>query len=79
MEQSAFPSVIGGTNEEGGGWIPGLSKREYFAAAALQGILSCPGLSNLGNREAAVLAVSYADQLCEVLGTPPGFRRVDPQ
>lgn len=53
-----------------------LSKRELFAAMALQGILSCPDLRNLGNREACVLAISYADQLLERLGTGDGFTEV---
>ena len=43
----------------------GLSKREFFAAMALQGILSNPSLDTLeyGPDENAVLAIMSADSL----------------
>lgn len=43
----------------------GLSKREYFAAAALQGIISNGGYAN--EKRAAELAVDFADALINEL------------
>jgi hypothetical protein len=45
----------------------GLTKRDLFAMAALQGILACQGYSKPEN--AARHAVAYADALLKELGT----------
>lgn len=45
----------------------GLTKREYFAAHALQGVLADPNLTTISH--AAVLAVNAADALIERLNT----------
>lgn len=51
-----------------------LSKREYFAASALQGILSNPELlARSGNGDAARMAVSFADKLIAQLNEPVGL------
>jgi hypothetical protein len=44
----------------------GLTKREYFAAIALQGLLANQG-KTLGLEHAAAVAVNYADALIEEL------------
>lgn len=45
----------------------GLSKREYFAAAALQGLLTNAAIDR---KQAAGVAVSQADALIEELNKP---------
>lgn len=45
---------------------PGLTKREYFAALALQGLLANPENLKLGRRVSRI-AVEYADNLIEEL------------
>lgn len=52
----------------------GLTKREYFAAMAMQGLLACP-VSQLGPQgeipsNAAQAAVRYADALIRALNEP---------
>jgi hypothetical protein len=64
-DESAFPTAEGTNLDES----PGLTKREYFAAAALQGILSQPNLMFDVNKYSgftmgqviAANAVEYAD------------------
>ncbi len=56
--QSAFPIEISNN-----GMYAGLSKREYFAACALQGWLA----AGYDNGMAARKAVEYADELIEAL------------
>ena len=53
---------------------PGLTKREFFAATAMQGLLACP-VSQLGPQgeipsNAAQAAVRYADALIRALNEP---------
>lgn len=57
--QKAFPSTINGA------YNAGLTKREFIAALALQGILACPDKGSL--EEAAQAAVMCADALLEKL------------
>lgn len=45
----------------------GLTKREYFAAMALQGIMSRNDLSELDISDKVRLATDYADSLIEAL------------
>ena len=46
----------------------GLSKREYFSAVALQGILTKYGENNFSRRDSMVeIAVGYADALLKEL------------
>lgn len=45
------------------GIVPGLTKREYFAALALQGLLANPTLSNNTAFDDAKTAVEIADAL----------------
>ena len=44
----------------------GLTKREYFAAMALQGLLSNPTLAST-NSEYAIVAVDFSNKLTEEL------------
>ena len=63
---TAFP-IINPTNNEG---HPGLTKREYFAAMALQGILSNEELRykiRQDNELSGDVATKFADQLIEQL------------
>lgn len=48
--------------------VYGLTKREYFAGLAMQGILSNPEFNNLDIENSAVLAVNQADELLKQLG-----------
>lgn len=55
-------------HDEDGKYIenfPGLSKREYFAAMAMQGIISRVGVYD--NKENAAAAVEAADELIKAL------------
>lgn len=45
----------------------GLSKREYFAALALQGLLACPSETYPAQKEVAEWSVIYADALIDAL------------
>lgn len=64
-EDNAYPSDFNNS---------GLSKREYFAAIALQGILSNSELLNRsGHGEAAKKAVDFADQLIAELNKSDGL------
>lgn len=64
-----MPSEIRAAVEGAGADIGGLTKREYFAVLALQGILTVPAaaaefFSNVGQRTTiAVAAVRAADEL----------------
>lgn len=64
--QYTFPLVVGdhGELEEVN---HGLTKREYFAAIALQGMYTIDMHTDLLPSEAASLAVEYADALIEAL------------
>jgi len=66
VENATDPAFPQGLNT---GQPPGLSKREYFAAMCLQGILANKGIHKLTIWSAAQSAVMYADQL---LGTLEG-------
>lgn len=57
---NAFPATEDSTT--------GLSKREYFAGRALQGIISKP--HQLEVEEVAAIAVKYADALISALNKP---------
>lgn len=71
--QSAFPIHVpassgvhmGGTSgwTQNGYSMPGLTIREYFAAMAMQGILTRSHLETNSQSALAVLAVSHADAL----------------
>lgn len=63
----AFAAV--GYDALGGGYSQdGLSKREYFAGLAMQGLLSNPGQIDTTNFEwVAEHAVGYADKLLDTL------------
>ncbi len=50
-----------------GDYAPGLTKREYFAAATLQGIVANSYHRCLSDKEVAERAVSLADALIEAL------------
>lgn len=45
----------------------GLTKREYFAAMAMQGILANPELTNLNINNLAILSINQADELLKEL------------
>lgn len=58
---------------EGEGWVgnndePGLTKREYFAIKAMQGILACSAENTVTEPDrVAIAAIEYADALLEKL------------
>jgi hypothetical protein len=56
------------------GWRKGITKREYFSAMAMQGLLSCRAMENITNNMGlpdltivAQEAVAYADHLLQQL------------
>jgi hypothetical protein len=61
-QQSAFPHP-----KDGGAWgndpVPGLSIRDYFAAKAMQGVLSSPNYGVYGEDALAALAYKIADAM----------------
>lgn len=57
----------------------GMTKREYFAASALKGLLACPTFE-AGPSRAAAAAVKYADALiAELSASPAPDTKVDPK
>lgn len=62
----AFPLALPHPQSD---YAPGLSKREYFAAKAMQGLLSCDYVGNVGKsgEEVANMAIEYADALINEL------------
>lgn len=63
----AFPLVL--DEDTNFSVVPGLTKREYFAAIALQGLLAGDVVKNLFPTEAACDALKYADALIEELNS----------
>lgn len=47
--------------------VPGITKREYFAAMAMQGVLAASGDTRLSPSWVANEAVQYADELLKEL------------
>lgn len=62
---SAFAAFVDNGHYEDNMLIEGLSKREYFAAAAMQGIISKP--HEMDPDAVAECAVGYADALTAAL------------
>jgi hypothetical protein len=67
-EQPAFPFVASDSNVNNQG---GLTKREYFAAMAIQGLLANPNIGNDANR-VVVDSIELADILLEQLEEKKG-------
>ena len=72
-DRPAYPIVISEEEAITGltkiGKYDGLTKREYFSAVALQGILMKYGENNFSRRDSmAEIAVGYADALLKELG-----------
>jgi hypothetical protein len=66
--ETAFPSSYPTLDPRNEGWIGGgLTKREHFAAMAMQGLLS----DGIQSRNAALLAVVAADNLIAELNAKP--------
>lgn len=68
QDEAAFPQVIDDKDENGNTFryiTIGMSKREYFAAAALQGLLSHAGAPNpsMNPSQTALAAIQFADVL----------------
>lgn len=63
--QSAFPYFVDGQGETG------LTKREYFAAMAMQGLLATPATDNLTFEAVSSTVVGYADALLVELNRVP--------
>ena len=62
--EAAFPLI----SPDGMAVNQGLTKREYFAAMAMQGMLSaCNGFDNRGQKYLAECAISQADALIKAL------------
>ena len=59
------PSFGHGSPEHGGD--PGLTKREYFAGLAMQGLLADPITNQVEREEFGEIAVAYADALLAAL------------
>ena len=49
-------------------WTEGLTKREYFAGLAMQGMLANKDASDFTSFTTAEVAIRYADELLEQLG-----------
>ena len=69
---SAFPMIV----EREGLYATGLTKREYFAAMAMQGLLAGEVITRFeimemsGKKTIATLAIDYADELLKELEKP---------
>lgn len=53
-------------------WAPGLTKREAFAMAAMQGIMTQPYSATIFYDDVAQIAVKAADALIKALGGEDG-------
>lgn len=58
----AFPTTASNYTDD----QPGLTKREYFAAMAMQGLLACPDV-NGSQSELASHSINFADALLSAL------------
>ena len=68
--EPAYPILLHEGEELPGGVEPsGITKREHFAAMAMQGFLACPGVSAT-NRHIAIGSVACADELLAALEEP---------
>lgn len=68
LEKYAFPFQINPDN-----FAPsssGLTKREFFAAMAMQSLITLPNLQEFGADEIAMTAIKYADALIRELEEP---------
>lgn len=65
-DRPAFPVV-----EPGGVYAIGLTKRELFAAMAMQGLLACRDELNSDSFKFARAAIRYADALLAELAKEP--------
>lgn len=73
MKTLGTDTVYPATEEHGlNSPLHGLSKREHFAALALQGILAAPEFWLSGRNSADELAVRHADALIEALNKGKG-------
>jgi hypothetical protein len=59
--EPAFPIIVDGHGD------PGLTKKEYFAAMALQGLCANPQNSEVSYRMLAEEAVKHANALSDIL------------
>ena len=69
----AYPETIAGTMDgiysaKDEGHSTGMTLRAYFAAAAMQGLISNPDIEDLSCAEVASDSVMYADALIKRLG-----------
>jgi len=62
---TAFPMIF--PDNQGGGSCDGLTKREYFAAAVMQGILASDPEHKLEQETISLWAIGAADSLIEEL------------
>jgi len=68
MSEAAFPYAVGPAERFNPQWETGLTKRELFAAMALQGMLAYAGKFAEGReRDGALIALRHADALIEEL------------
>ena len=62
-EETAFPLIF-----ENQDFHLGLTKREYFAAMAMQGLIANAPINNLSNyKEGVSLAIEWSDELLKQL------------
>lgn len=67
-QQAAFSCPTG---SDGGVYHHGLTKREYFAAVAVQGLLANPGFNDKTAQQIATWSVEQSDMLLEELTKEP--------
>lgn len=71
--QPAFPRIFqfGASRDNDFENVPGMTKREYFAAMAMQGLIAgkwaCPDTSNVSPEAISPLAIMHADALLSEL------------
>ena len=65
FDDAAFPQTI--DHEEGTILVKGLTKREYFAAMAMQGYISCGKFNQVSDETLAMCSVQQADALIKAL------------
>lgn len=73
-DQPAFPDPLRGAEQTYSNQKPsenpvGLTKREYFAAMAMQGIIASDVDQNISSKTVAMSAVAQADELLRQLET----------
>lgn len=69
-DKPAFPAVNDSSTDAQSFYEPGLTKREYFAAIAMQGLIIAHSAQSNTQSVDVALAIEWADELLNALNLP---------